>query len=67
MASKINELINDHVKRKKNAAEIEQIKINNKLIEAQVEKAKAETDLIRAQTYKENEEAHMEGIILCIM
>lgn len=57
MASKINELINDHVKRKKDAAEIEQIKVNNKLIEAQVEKAKAETDLIRAQTYKENEEA----------
>ena len=57
MVSKINELINDQVRRKKAAAEIEQIKVSNKLIEAQVEKTKAETDLIRAQTFKENEEA----------
>lgn len=57
IASKVNELINDHVKRKKGAAETEQIKANTKLIEAQIEKTKAETDFIRAQTLKENEEA----------
>lgn len=57
IASKVNELINDHAKRKKCAAETEQIKANTKLIEAQIEKTKAETDFIRAQTLKENEEA----------
>ena len=57
VASKINELINDHQRRKQMSAETNLTNANTKLVEAQVAKTEAETQLIMSQTAKANAEA----------
>ncbi len=57
IATKVNELINDHQKRKQISAETKQTEANTRLIEAQIDKTNAETQLIISQTARENAEA----------
>lgn len=57
VATKINELVNDHYNRQKTAAETRQIDASTRLIEAQAAKTEAETKLILSQTAKTNAEA----------
>ena len=57
VATKINELINDHQRRKQMAAETNLTNANVRLVEAQVAKTEAETQLILSQTAKANAEA----------
>ena len=57
VTTKINELINDHQRRKQISAEIKLVEANTRLVDAQVVKTEAEAQLIMSQTAKANAEA----------